>query len=228
MSYLADDGEALIQHIRACEIGAPIPDIFLNTPLRIINPLLAPNGPLDCHGNCQTTAGNTVHGSQACIEFKCKKCCTDTFRKNNTPQDPCKTHKLAVVHDTPTIQVPPPTCHNSSSSQTPPSPSVQLPGKKSLALDLSAPDLSQTRSRSPTKLPGQSTSSNTQKGKARALAQPIGPNWLAHKAQANSDNEKAEDLKVHQFWIDEELKRTVEFTIYFKVRSFKFTSPQPI
>ena len=47
-------------------------------------------------------------------------------------------------------------------------------------------------------------SSNTQKGKARALAQPIGPNWLAHKAQAN--NEKAEDLKVCCFRIDKELK----------------------
>ena len=158
MSYLADDGEALIQRIHAREIGAPIPDIFLNTLLRIINPLLAPNGPLDCRGNCQTTSGNTVCGSQACIEFKCKKCCTNTFHtawKNNTPRDPCKTHKLAAVRDTPTIQVPPPTsiaspqaqtppptCHNSSSSQTPPSPSVQPPDEKSLAPDLSAPDLS--------------------------------------------------------------------------------------
>ena len=71
-------------------------------------------------------------------------------------------------------------------------------------------------------------SSNTQKGKARALAQPIGPNWLAHKAQANSDNEKAEDLKVCRFQIDKELKRTVEFSIYFKVCHFKITLPQSI
>jgi len=248
VSYLADDGEALIQRIRAREIGAPIPDVFLNTPLRVINPFPAPNGPLDCRGNCQTTSGNNVRGSQACIEFKCKKCCTDTFhtaRKNNTPRDPCKTHKLAAVRDTPAIaQVPPPnsipspkaqtpplTCHNSSSSQTGPSPSsespsVQLPGEKAIAPDLSALGVSQTRTGSPTKLPGQS--SNTQKGKARALAQPIGPNWLARKTQANSDNEKAEDLKVRRSRIDEELKRTVEFTIYFKVCPFKSTSPQHI
>ena len=241
MSYLADDGEALIQCIRAREIGAPIPDVFLNTPLRVINPFPAPNGPLDCRGNCQTTSGNNVRGSQACIEFKCKKCCTDTFhtaRKDNTPRDPCKTHKLAAVRDTPlaaSVQAPPPisipprkaltpppTSNNSSSSQIPLSlPSVQLPGGIAVAPDLSTPSPSQTRS--PTKLPG-----NTQKGKARALAQPIGPNWLARKAQANSDNEKAEDLKVRRFRIDEELKRTIEFTVYFKVCPPKLTSPQTI
>jgi hypothetical protein len=53
--------------------------------------------------------------------------------------------------------------------------------------------------------------------KTRSLAQPLGPNWLAQKATADHDREKAEDVKAKRLQIDYELKRTVEFIIYSEV-----------
>ncbi|KDR68400.1 hypothetical protein GALMADRAFT_231366 [Galerina marginata CBS 339.88] len=254
VSYLADDGEALIQRIRAREIGVPIPDLFLNKPLRVITPLPAPNGPLDCRANCQTSTGNRVRGSQACIELKCRKCCTDTFhtaRKNNTPRDPCKAHKLLAVQEKP--KTPPPVPQTQSAG---PGLSISSPGRPlspshtaspiqhhvnasvgdvrplgdtfpspTVSLCLNPPPSSQNPASRNVGQVAQATTGGSsdnpkgkgkEKGNTRALAMPLGPRWRESKAQANLDNEKAEDLKIRRARIDEELKRTVEFSIYFK------------
>ncbi|KAF8949621.1 hypothetical protein BDZ97DRAFT_1772186, partial [Flammula alnicola] len=255
VSYLADDGEKLIQRIRAREIGVPIPEPFLNTPLRIIAPLPAPNGPIDCRGNCQTSSGNSVRGSQACIEFKCKKCCTDAFhtaRRNNTPRDPCKTHKVAAVCDAPVIQAlpalqialpqsqpavparrypsPPPTLPSLSQSTNGSDAVPNFPIATQATVTLAPPRLhspakSQNHNPPPRNVQAQTMArntgnTNTSKGKEkeRVLAQPMGmsENWLKAQANAILDDKGAEDLKVRNSRYGEEIKRTVEFVVYFK------------
>lgn len=54
--------------------------------------------------------------------------------------------------------------------------------------------------------------------------QPLGPNWLAQKAAADHDREKTEDVKAKRLQIEFELKRTVEFIIYYEV-CYKALSP---
>lgn len=61
------------------------------------------------------------------------------------------------------------------------------------------------------------TASTAHGSRKKALAQPLGKNWLAHKEEAYDFRAKQEDLKSRRSRMDEEFKRTVELLIYFKV-----------
>ncbi len=54
------------------------------------------------NGLCTTKKGESGRGAVACISQLCKTCCiqmANTARLNNEPHDPCKTHKVDLVHD---------------------------------------------------------------------------------------------------------------------------------
>ncbi|PPQ76768.1 hypothetical protein CVT26_000268 [Gymnopilus dilepis] len=244
ISYLWTDAEALIQRVRAREAGVPIPPTFLNVPLRVIEPLAAPNGPVECRGTCKSgSTGQRGRGSQSCIGQLCKKCCTNAFetaRANNVPRDPCKAHKVGPVREDPallgqahipSLTTPPASIPTIPPASVPPTlPSALVP---STSLPISAPNLSDsaplldgasalqitpTASQTQPSAPNEINANQTSKGRGRgrALANPIGPNWLKEYDNANSEQQKFDDLKARRARIDEEMKRTIEFVVYYE------------
>lgn len=88
--------------------------------LRVITHPIPPSnaGVIRCRGGCTTKKGEPGRGAVACIDQLCKTCCNqaaNTSCLNNEPRDPCKTHKIDLVHDNPPpvarlldVPVPPP------------------------------------------------------------------------------------------------------------------------
>jgi len=51
----------------------------------------------------------------------------------------------------------------------------------------------------------------------KPLAQPIGPAWLASQTAAATEAKQADDLKMENHRINEELKKTIDIHLYYKV-----------
>ncbi|KAF5376405.1 hypothetical protein D9615_008611 [Tricholomella constricta] len=221
------DAEKLVQRVLARETRAPLPDDITNAPLRPAAPTLITEGAVFCINACKTKGGNRTRGSQACIELKCKTCCRDAAqdaKANNCPRDPCKAHKILAVTD---IQ-PSMSQRSASRASTP-----RAQSQSSESSDFSTPEpLSPTPTSSsrptpsqPCPQPSQSQSQPhsqflTATSRRRALAQPIGPNWLERKTAADQEKTSIESLKVRRQQMDEIVKKTCTFVIYRKLELY--------
>ena len=292
-SYYTTDGENLIARILSRELGVPVSEAVRDAPLRLISPLPSVNGPISC-GSCHTNTGKNVAGARACIEHKCKKCCTQAFHdalSRKLPRDPCKAHKLSSINGRALTPVFLPSIGQISSAPAPSMPSAfahpipsgststttaalrqpensQSPSASDADLSVTQPAsimeastssavtpqpatfqsstgmdpfITQSASASTsTTAPLQPASSQLSTGmgllftsatapsqvqnptssqRTRPLKQPLGPLWLTAKRTADGEGEMVQDLKARRSQMDEELKRTIDIVIYFKVRS---------
>ncbi|KAF5378360.1 hypothetical protein D9615_008754 [Tricholomella constricta] len=217
------DAEKLVQRVLARETRAPLPDDITNAPLRPAAPTLITEGAVFCINACKTKGGNRTRGSQACIELKCKTCRRDAAedaKANNCPRDPCKAHKVLAVADiqpltsrqTASQALAPRAGSQSSESSgfSTPEPFSPTPTSSSRSAPSQPhPQPSQLQSQPHSQIP-------TATNRRRALAQPIGPNWLKRKTAADQEKASMESLKVCRQQMDEIVKKTCTFVIYRK------------
>lgn len=166
-------------------------------------------------------------------------------RANKTSRPPCKSHKADTVY-APLPQLGPASTSANRTSGTvnndvnlppaiQPDASTALPNL--VPLPSPTPDnlpptnlTNVTSESSPTTLHNQHTvasnagptsillpQTENRGNRRKPLVQPLGPNWLAKKAEADDVQNRAEDLKSRRIRMEEELKRTVDITIYYKV-----------
>lgn len=225
LAYEYTDTEKLVQRVIAQETGAPLPDSIAKAPLRLAPPPIVSDGSVHCANKCKSKSGTQTRGCQTCIELKCRSCCLDAAaeaRRNNRPRGPCKTHKVDSVSDTPVIQQdhPPPLtpAHQPVNVRyTPATP----PPTQPRAANVVAPAPTQHATHSapghptPSQLPP--TPHRSQNGRRQPLAQPIGPNWLQKKNDAESEKANIEAVKMRRLRMDEISKRTVELVVYYEV-----------
>lgn len=234
VSYHFEDGENLIKCISARELGVVLSPEIMNAPLRIIQPIVPSHpGPVSCQGDCNYKGGGKPKALKTCIELKFKACCKLAFVEANTARKSCaacKGHDFPAVYSQLQAIAPPAT---PSITVTPPVPQHWLPPnvasetllhkQPAAAATQPQPSFQSQPSTTPnntssslTAVPGEksSTSHGTRK---RALAQPLGKNWLACKEEAENTRARQEDLKSRHNQMEEELKQTVELLIYFKV-----------
>ena len=174
----------------------------------------------------------------------------DDARLNNQLHDPCKYHKIDLVRNylpfcgqaqaavLPSAQVPaqpdqaPLSGSNLSTTVIGPSLSPHLSNPVPQSITMSA-GISNSDARppptdsvsspssqlSPTFVNQLSALAGSQRH-TRSLAQPVGLNWIAQKTVAVQEWGTTGDLKIKRALIDDELKHTVKFIIYYEVCSF--------
>lgn len=236
MAYEYTDAEKLVQRVIARDTGAPLPDNILNAPLRLAPPPIVSDGPVYCANNCKSKGGARTRGCQTCIELKCRTCCMDAASEaqhNNRPRGPCKTHKVASISDVPIVEenppLPLPLPIQTPPIRQPPYIPITPPSTQPRTVVPAAPrpthhapipiqaapsqsDLTQPGFSQP--VPAQHISRT---GRRQPLAQPIGPNWLQKKSEADNEKANMEAVKMRRLQMDEISKRTVELLVYYEV-----------
>ncbi|KAJ7174981.1 hypothetical protein C8R43DRAFT_849346, partial [Mycena crocata] len=197
VSYIVEDGEALIARLGFRELGMPIPPEFM-VPLRLADPAaivpqVADGAGVQCATpDCKTAGGKRTRGSMSCIEFKCKSCCTRMYRDaiaRNTPRNSCPNHHVAASPGLP------PTLP--ANPHTPEQP-LALPA---------------VHGQQPAAIPAQP---RLPASAARGLKQPIGPLWQQARQAAVREEGSRLDLKAQRLAMEERQKRTVDLVIFYQ------------